>query len=329
MALKTSGSSPKQSYVEPPQLEYQAYDSWDPAIDEALKAFPEDEDFPWELAKILAECGSGRKKRIWVVMSGGSPVAVAPLRKLNAFAWQPVAQYILPGATFATSNDNVFPITQSLGLNIRLALWRTSYGVPSDRRIYRCTTTPTFGICCSQDLESHWKSTDIWRHLRSARNKWKHLTLKENAPGCTEWVISNWAKKWGVPDDETRDRIAAARFLEERGKHFSLTLFDGDDAVAGQTCLSHRGEMIGQCIYRTHERGGIGNRLLHLTFCWAQEKGFRAIDIGGGHDYKSKFAPPRGERHELTISPLIPYVMERGLTSARWRARSLMERLRA
>lgn len=49
--------------------------------------------------------------------------------------------------------------------------------------------------------------------------------------------------------------------------------------------------MVGQAIYREDDNSGIGNRLLHLTFRWAKEKVFSAIDIGGGHDYKRKFAP--------------------------------------
>ncbi len=213
---------------------------------------------------------------------------------------------------------------EALGLTLRVALWRTAFGPPDGARIRDIVTTPTHRISCAEDFEAYWKSTDLWRHLRSARNKSKSLTLKENAPGASDWVISNWARKWGVPDGETQDRLITARFLEERGKHFSLTLCEGDRPVAGQTCLSHRGEMVGQAIYREDDNSGVGNRLLHLTFCWAKEKGFSTIDIGGGHDYKRKFAPQIAERHEFTIATPARYLAQRAVNGVRWRMQRLV-----
>ena len=105
---------------------------------------------------------------------------------------------------------------------------------------------------------------------------------------------------------------------------FSLTLCDAGRPVAGQTCLIHRGEMVGQNLYREDDKNsGIGNRLVHLTFCWAKEKGLSAIDIGGGHDYKRKFAPQRAERYEFTIAPPATYFAHRAANSVIWRWRTL------
>jgi hypothetical protein len=84
--------------------------------------------------------------------------------------------------------------------------------------------------------------------------------------------------------------------------------------------------MVGQCIYRESENSQIGNWLIYLAFCWARDKGFRSIDIGGGHDYKRKFAPPTGKRHELTISPRWRYATEQVVRGMKGRMLGLLGR---
>jgi hypothetical protein len=290
-----------------------AIDWQDKLLVEALRAIPEDEDFPHELIRLLAEPRGGRRKTIWLLTQDGVPIAVAPLRQLSSFSWQPVTQYILPGVVIPAIHDKLYPALGALGRTLHIASWGADCGVPSSSLVHELSTTVTYRMSCAEDFEAYWKSTDIWRSLRSAKNKSTHLALRENAPGASEWIISSWARKWGIAADETQDRILAARFLEQRGKHFSLTLFDGDRPVAGQTCLSHRGEMIAQCLYRENDSSSLGNRMIHLTFCWAKEKGFRAIDIGGGYDYKRKFAPPGGEEHAFILAPRWRYAAEQAL----------------
>lgn len=299
-------------------LDFESFDRWGPRLDEALTVIPEDQDYPHALIKLLARQRGGRKKKLWLIKQHARPLAIAPLRRSGLLAWKPVSQYILPGVVVPGVESRIFDALDALGVNLRIALWRSDCAMPRRSRIRNVVTTQTYGIGCGEDFEAYWKSTDIWRRLRSARNRWKALTPRENAPGASEWIITNWAKKWAVAEDEMQDRLAAARFLEERGRHFSLTLFDGDKPLVGQTCLNHRGEMIAQCFYRDSQDGLIGNRLIHETFLWAREKGFRAVDIGGGHDYKRKFAPPRSERHEFTIAPPLSDLSERAFYKARW-----------
>ena len=290
-----------------------ALDWQDPLLFDALEALPEDEDFPHELIRLLAQPRGGRRKTIWLLTQGGEPIAVAPLRQQSAFSWQPITQYILPGIVIPAAHGKLYPALGAVGHTLHIALWGVNCDLPSSSLVRELSTTVTHRMSCAGDFEAYWKSTDIWRSLRSAKNKSTHLTLRENAPGASEWIISSWAKKWGIAEDETQDRILAAQFLEKRGKHFSLTLFDGDRPVAGQTCLSHRGEMIAQCLYRENDSNSLGNRIIHLTFCWAKEKGFRAIDIGGGYDYKRKFAPPAGEEHAFVVAPRWRYATEQAL----------------
>lgn len=302
-----------------------SFDGWSGQLDEALRVIPEDADYPHELIKGLAQQLTGQKKKTWLALKDGEPIAVAPLKKAGMFSWTPVSHYILPGIVVPAMKGQLFEALASLGLHLNIALWRTDCGLPEGPCVRRVTQMATYGMDCSEDFEAFWKETSMWRNLRKARNKWKQVTLKENAPGAAEWLIKSWGRKWGVSEDELCDRVAVAAFLEKMGKHFSLTLCDGDKPIAGATCVIHRGEVVAQCLYRDNDDSNIGNRLVHMFFCWAQERGFSAVDIGGGHDYKRKYAPPRGERHEVTISPIMHHVGDRAWYEAKHKLRRLIK----
>jgi hypothetical protein len=287
------------------------FDKWTHQLDESINCLPEDEDYPHTLIKFLATHQTGRKKTTWLISNDGQPVAVTALKKANLFTWQPVTHYILPGIIAPAVNDELFSALKALNLSLDIALWRTNCGFPHGNSVRLLKKITTFGMPFCDDFETYWKHSSTWRNLRKATNKWKHLVLKVNTPGIAAWIIHNWGKKWGVAIDEIQDRIATSHYLEKSGKHFSLTLFDGDQPVAGQTCLMHRGTVVGQCFHRESNDNSLGNRLIQMTFYWAREKGFRAIDIGGGHDYKRSFAPPMGERYELKLAPLPVYLAER------------------
>ena len=299
------------------------FSKWTSELDDILECIPEDEDYPHALIKILASHQTRRRKRIWLISTGDHPVALAPLKKMTTLIWRPVTQYILPGIVIPSKRGEVFNALEALHKDVEVALWRTDCGLPDGGSTRRLTKTTTHAMRCSDDFEAYWKSTNVWKDLRRAANKWKHLTLETNATGAHEWIIRNWGKKWGVPEDEVQDRIAAANFLQPRGKHFSLTLHDDGRAIAGQTCIVHRGDIVGQCLHRENESSSVGNRLIHLTFCWAAERGFRHIDIGGGHNYKRKFAPPLGARYECQIAPFTTHLADKAL-SAIWAGLSHM-----
>lgn len=289
------------------------FDEWMPQIDEALKTLPDDDDYPHSLIKFLATHKTGRKKVNWIIRDDTQPVAVVSLKKSNLFTWHPVTHYILPGIVFPSKDKNILPSLEALNMSVDIALWRTNCTALHGNSVRQFNKVEKFGMPLCDDFEAYWKSSSTWKNLRRATNKWKHLVLKENVPGTAAWIIHNWGKKWGVPLDEIQDRIAASHYLEKCGKHFSLALFDGDQPVAGQTCLTHRGDVVGQCFYREGNEASLGNRLIQMTFYWAKDKGFNAIDIGGGHDYKRSFAPPMGERYELKVAPTSTYLAEKAV----------------
>jgi CelD/BcsL family acetyltransferase involved in cellulose biosynthesis len=67
----------------------------------------------------------------------------------------------------------------------------------------------------------------------------------------------------------------------------------------------HHNDLVAGVIYREPEYDwyGVGVRLIDLVFSFAAEKGFETMDLGGGHDYKQKWAPQEGERWQFNVCP--------------------------
>ena len=84
------------------------FDRWNSTLGDALDMLPEDDDYPHALIELLARNRGARRKKIWLVCEDGNPVAVAPLLKTNAFAWQPVTQYIVPGVVAPAAEGAAF-----------------------------------------------------------------------------------------------------------------------------------------------------------------------------------------------------------------------------
>ena len=50
------------------------FDSWHPALDEALQVLPEDKTYPHELYRLIIQNSGSAKKKTALVTYGGSPV---------------------------------------------------------------------------------------------------------------------------------------------------------------------------------------------------------------------------------------------------------------
>jgi hypothetical protein len=164
-------------------------------------------------------------------------------------------------------------------------------------------------MSCSEDFEYYWRQSDLMKNIRKRRNRCKGFELRIDAPNAAEWTIRNWAAKWRpegtreMPD--LAERLTVARYLEERGRHHTLLLFDGDKPVAGQTVIVDHNEIVAHCTYRSpqYDWYGVMTRLEELMFYWAKEKGFTRIDMGGSYDYKERWAPEGGAKWEFVVCP--------------------------
>jgi hypothetical protein len=197
---------------------------------------------------------------------------------------------------------------QALELPIFVAWWRQAMPPPDDPRLEALTRVSTRKLTCSSDFEEYWRQSGLLRHVRRARNRCKHLKFVVNAPGASEWTLSNWGRRWAQPGGElsdVQDRFVALRYWEPRNRQFTLALADDETIVAGASVFVHDRELVGQANYRNpdYDRLDVWTRLLDCVHCWACEQGFEKQDFGGGHEYKTKWAPEDGARWQFTIHP--------------------------
>lgn len=105
------------------------------------------------------------------------------------------------------------------------------------------------------------------------------------------------------------DRLLAAQYLEKQGHYYSMLLLDHGVPVAGHSFVVHQRDLVAHVTYRQQEYDwyGVSTRLLDLAFHWAAEAGFEKLDLGGGYDYKARWAPQDGERTEFNVYPTVLY----------------------
>jgi hypothetical protein len=308
---------PRADAMPPRDLRLAWFDRWHPDIDAALQQLPEHEDCPHELYRMLVENPGPTRKRIALVTERGMPRAVAGLRQVTQFQWEPVTQWIIPGIVFPARTEDLIPVLDALGVHVRVAWWRMGGPPVATSSLRHVDCTPVHRMRCSEDFERYWRETGQYKAVRNSRNRCRTFSLTVNSPGSAAWVIANWDRKWS--DNPARgslslsDRIVAAEYLEKLKRHFSFMLLDGDTPVGGCTVTAHRNDLVAGVIHREPSYGshGVGVRLIDLTFSFAADAGYQTMDIGGGHDYKKKWAPQSGRHWQLHICPQRVYLAER------------------
>lgn len=300
------------------------FDSWVGELDDALSELPETPVRPHELYRQLATSASADRKRTALVTEGGCPVAVVALRRPRAsLTWKPVTGWIVPGLPFPVRPGYLGPVLDSLGRNLSIPWWRIESTPPDGMLPQRYVAGPRYVLRLEPGYEQYWRQSSQWDRVKKDRRRCRGLALSVNHPLATEWTITNWERSYRpMPDRpfvDLDDRLAAARFLQERGLHLSFCLLDDGWPVAGNTVLVDGNDLVGQYTYRdpAYAPRGVGTRLLDLVVEWALEQGFRSLDLGGGHDYKRRWAPPRGEEGELVLSTSTAQVARTVIDSAR------------
>ena len=291
------------------QLDVTWFDSWQPILDEALQELPEQDNCPHELYRLLMQNPGPTEKRTALVTARGVPVAVAGLRKIGRYQWEPVTQWIIPGIVFPAQPKYLISALEALGSDIWVAWWRMTPPPPPSQLIRYQESTPVYRMRCSDDVEQYWRKNKYFKTIQHKRNRCRDFTLAINSPGSAEWVIKNWDGKWqenpAAVSPSLADRILVAEYLENRNQHYTLSLLDGDTLIGGATNTVHGNDLVAGVIYREpeYDKYGVGVRLIDLVFSFAVENGFETMDIGGGHDYKQKWAPQEGERWQFNICP--------------------------
>jgi hypothetical protein len=302
-------------------LKVKWFDAWHQELVEALYELPEIESCSHELYQKLIQNPSNVSKRTALVSKDGVPVAIVGLRQSGRFTWEPITQWIIPGAVFPAKPDYIFPTLEALKIDISIAWWRIKEK-PSFSPIMRhIESTPTYRMRCSDDIEQYWRDNGYFKTIRRMRNRCKDFTFVINSPDAAEWTIRNWEEKWRtnpeIRNPSLQDRILAAKYLEQRGQFFTLMLLDQDNPIGGATVLVQNKVLVAGVLYSepSYRQNGVGIRLIDLCFTFAIEKGFEVIDIGGGHDYKENWAIQEGERWWFNLCPEPLYKIKQ---IARW-----------
>jgi hypothetical protein len=289
-------------------LKIKWFDHWHPELDEALKTLPELANFPHSLYSQLVQNPCSVQKRIALITHHGEPVSVVGLRA-NKFSWVPVTQWILPGMLFPVKPGYCMPSLEKIPLDIWVGWWRQANPLPASRQIRYCESTPVYKMKLDENMEKFWRETGLFKTLRQDRNRCRCFTIKLNQPGSAEWTIRNWEKKWrSNPNTETSelaDRLFLGKALEDLGKQYTLSIYDKDEIIGGATCLVDGDELVAGVNYRKpeYEWHGLGNRLIEAVFEFFAGNKYKCFDMGGGHDYKKRWAPEDGERCYFNICP--------------------------
>lgn len=296
------------------RLKAQWFDQWHPLLDDALATLPEMEDCPGGLYRDIF-CNPGpREKRVVLLTDGNGPVAVVALRR-RGVAWELMTNWILPGEAFPVQSGGKMAALEGLRANVHSAGWRSDESPPQGRWVRQLQVMPTYKMPCSDNFEQYWRKAGHWNTVRRTRKRTQDFSMQVNAPGTAEWTIRNWEKTWRIKEDvessTLADRLLAANRLEQEGRHLTFCLFKDEQAVAGHTFVVHRGDIVCQVSHRDmdYDYHGVGTRLMDMIFYWAADQGYQHIDLGGGHDYKERWAPVAGNKYEFQVCPPGQYYM--------------------
>lgn len=296
-------------FMAPRGLRVMWFEGWHPALDEALQTLPEAESCPHELYRLLVQNPSPSRKRVALITEQGRPVALVALRQRYGLPWEPVTQWLIPGLVFPACSGFMAKALETLGMELRVAWWRMAVPPPQSRWIRYSEFTPTYRLRCADNFERYWRETGHFKNVRNYRNRCRNFTFVVNSPGSAEWVMKNWEATWLAPqarcDSSLADRILAANYLAAQNKHYTFLLLDQGRPIGGATVTLQGNTLVAGVYYRVpeYESYGVGIRLIDLTFSFATENGIEWVDIGGGHEYKKRWAPQHGEHWQFTICP--------------------------
>jgi hypothetical protein len=289
-------------------LEVEVFPEWDPILEEILRAFPEDEICPHELFALLCQTRGKVAKKILLFREKGVPVALAGFRD-TGYYWTPVTHYLVPGFIFPARDGYIIRSMAASGLRVNVAWWRWKSEPPQHPQIGYLRSIPTVGFDHAEDFEVFWQSVGQWKNIRKYRKRCETFRLVINEPGMTEKTIRNWGARWkpeGQPEMiDLEDRVLVATYLEKAGRCFVLTLFDNDEPTASIIWLNHRNNAVAYVNFRNpkYDWNGAMRCLIDRSFYWVREMGFEKLDLGGGFDYKEKWAPVGGTKWEFNVSP--------------------------
>jgi GNAT superfamily N-acetyltransferase len=276
-------------------------------VEEALFVLPECETCPHDLYRKLLTLPRHEPMRIAVVREAGQPIAVAGTLPRSRLSADSLTNWLFPGTAFPVLSSRRLAALKALGREVHLSWWRMGEPVPNDPAVADVDIKPTYRMEDISRREEFWRSTDLRRKIKNIRNRTTRLRVEVGNLSHVAPIVAGWHAKWtgGDPGDAiVRARIAIAHALEGEGRHITLALLDGDEIAAGSTNFVHRGELVAGVSYMSdnYRQLGVGVRMIDAMFDEAGRRGIKAFDLGGGGDYKQKWAPIGGERAKFSVA---------------------------
>lgn len=292
------------------------FTSWSDTIGDAIDHLPHVATCPPDLYRSLLHQRCSTEYPVAVVSEPGRPIAVIGLRLVGFRRWEVRTHSLTPGFVCAAAPGDIIPSIARLRREVSVFWWRMP-PLPSHGTIRRRETIPVHQLAISE-REVYWRKSKQWQNVTAARRKCADLHISINEPGDAAWVIRSSDRKWRNDDRQTAsndDRIEIARYLESSGVHVTMVLRQGEKRVAGSTNIVHGDTMTAGVLYRDESVGSLptGVRLIDEMFDLAEQRGLHAFDLGGGHGYKSRWAPESGVRDEFVQATTPEYQIRSGL----------------
>jgi hypothetical protein len=194
--------------------------------------------------------------------------------------------------------------------------------LPNASVVRDLVSRPTYGVAFPFDYASYWKESGHANTVHQKRKKCGKFTIRVNEPGAAEWVISNWKHRWDPDADgsEVRLRLAAAKWLEDHGRHHALVMYDGEKPIAGYTLASTPKNEVyvwqTSCRDSAYDSASPGTALMAHLFEWIEKRGPSVLDLGSDHAYKLRWASARGEYQDFIVSPFLHHASRKAAKAA-------------
>lgn len=289
---------------------------WSEDITEAVKSLPVHPLCDHDLYLTVLEQNLAAKGVVTIVSRDDVPTVVLGLTPDGRLRWRNVTNWLIPGFVAATADTrDILPAFARTHREVFVAWWRMPE-IPGGPDLQEVRAVDVHGLELI-DRDRIWRQGRTLKNVRYAKSKCAGLQITINEPGAAEWVIRSAAMKWNGPAAssalETNLRVEVARALEPTGKYLTILLRDGERRLAGATNIIDDDTVVGMGLYRDDSASSLptGVRVMAEVFDYAADNGLARIDMGGGYDYKSHWAPVCGTRYDVVVAPRIVYLGRR------------------
>jgi hypothetical protein len=299
------------------------FEHWEPVLDDALRVLPESETCSHDLFRVLATNASPAPKRLALVLDGEDPIAVVALRKRN-YHWDLVTEGVVPYAFPPCAAGREIDALHALGLFVWVNEWERP--LPRERSVRFVQHEQVFQVSTRTDFDAFWRQRGNMNSVKKARRRsqrFGEVTLEIDAPGAERWTIDGWAQTWADHAwNETvaaPDIAAAAAYLAPRGRYHAFRLLINGEPAAGLN-LFVRGStliMMNSARDRRFDRAGAGIHLDELFYRWSGDSAYETVELGGGFEYKQRWADPVHTRARFSVAPAHLALARSGLLLAR------------